>query len=164
MLRALRGAVERARDAGRRARDEVIAFDDEVDARYHRIEKVVEELLARQTPGRDRPAARARDPAHLDLHLERIGDHCVTIAKLTKLAAEPARRTATLVEGFREMGERGEEMIRDRARLASRSATSSAPASLVELDELIDRDEPPRRRHGARDRRAAGASRSGGCG
>ena len=46
MLRALRGAVDALETQDVELCDEVIAFDDEIDDRYHRIEKLVEELLA----------------------------------------------------------------------------------------------------------------------
>ena len=74
---------------------------------------------------------------HDSIHLERIGDQCVTIAKLTKLAADLELRH-DLVEGLTEMGERAEEMVR--VALDSLSARDIERArGLVELDELIDR-------------------------
>jgi phosphate transport system protein len=74
---------------------------------------------------------------HINLHLERMGDYCVTIAKLTKLAHGLASDRA-LVEGIDEMGSRAEEMIR--VALDSFSDRDLAGAErLVELDELIDR-------------------------
>src|SRR5262249_46191601 len=90
----------------------------------------VEELLAQQAPvASDLRLVLAI--LHDSIHLERIGDQCVTIAKLTKLAAELEPRH-DLVEGLTEMGERAEEMVR--------IALDSFPAQgLVELDELIDR-------------------------
>ncbi len=72
--------------------DEVIAFDDEVDERYLAIEQGLESLLARQTPvAVDLRLVLAI--LHNNLHLERMADYCVTIAKLTKLV-EGSRRTA----------------------------------------------------------------------
>ena len=111
-------------------------FDDEIDSRYHRIEKSVEELLAQQSPvATDLRLVLAI--LHDSIHLERIGDQCVTIAKLTKLAAELEPRH-DLVEGLTEMGERAEEMVR--IALDSFSARDVVRArGLVELDELIDR-------------------------
>ena len=48
---------------------------------------------------------------HVNLHLERMGDYCVTVAKLTKLTrASPASTTA--IEALEEMGDRCEEMTR----------------------------------------------------
>jgi len=74
---------------------------------------------------------------HNSIHLERIGDQCVTVAKLTKLAAELEPRN-DVVEGLTEMGERAAEMVR--ISLDSFSARDVERArGLVELDELIDR-------------------------
>lgn len=136
VLRALRGAISALETQDTELCDEVIAFDDEIDARYHRIEKMVEELLAQQSPvATDLRLVLAI--LHDSIHLERIGDQCVTIAKLTKLASELEPRH-DLVEGLTEMGERAEEMVR--IALDSLSARDVERAlSLVELDELIDR-------------------------
>ena len=74
---------------------------------------------------------------HDNLHLERMGDLCVTIAKLTKLSKD-LPPDDFLLEGFKEMGERAEQMIR----VAMRSLEERdriAAESLLELDELIDR-------------------------
>jgi phosphate transport system protein len=134
--RAIRGAVDALRTQDVELCDEVVAFDDEIDTRYHRIEKSVEELLAQQSPvATDLRLVLAI--LHDSIHLERIGDQCVTIAKLTKLAAELEPRH-DLVEGLKEMGERAEEMVR--IALDSFSARDVERAKgLVELDELIDR-------------------------
>ena len=71
--------------------DEVIAFDDEVDDRYLAIEKQVELVLARQTPvAGDLRLVLAL--LHSTLHIERIGDQCVTIAKLTKLSSHSSTK------------------------------------------------------------------------
>jgi len=136
VLRALRGAVNVLYSQDTELCDEVVAFDDEIDSRYHRIEKSVEELLAQQSPvATDLRLVLAI--LHDSIHLERIGDQCVTIAKLTKLASELEPRH-DLVEGLTEMGERAEEMVK--VALDSFSARDVARArELVELDELIDR-------------------------
>ncbi len=75
---------------------------------------------------------------HDSIHLERIGDQCVTIAKLTKLAAELEPRH-DLVEGLTEMGERAEEMVRIALDSFCRPRRRRRARRLVELDELIDR-------------------------
>ena len=136
VLRALRGAIDVLRSQDTELCDEVVTFDDEIDARYHRIEKAVEELLAQQSPvATDLRLVLA--VLHDSIHLERIGDQCVTIAKLTKLASELEPRH-DLVEGLKEMGERAEEMVR--TALDSFAARDVERArGLVELDELIDR-------------------------
>ena len=132
-LRACVGALE-AQDV--ELADEVIAFDDEIDRSYSAIQEGVHTLLARQTPvAGDLRLVLAM--LHINLHLERMGDYCVTIAKLTKLAHGLASDRA-LVEGIDEMGSRGEEMIR--VALDSFAERDLAGAErLVELDELIDR-------------------------
>ena len=136
VLRSVRGAVNALERQDVELCDEVVAFDDEIDDRYHRIEKSIEELLALQAP----VAADLRlvlAVLHISTDLERIGDQAVTIAKLTKLAAglEPRH---DLAEGLREMGDRAEEMVR--AALDAFVARDVARArSLVDLDELIDR-------------------------
>jgi phosphate transport system protein len=136
VLRALRGAINALEQRDEELADEVIAFDDDVDQHYVRIEEGIQLLLARQTPvASDLRLVLAI--LHINLHLERMADYCVTIAKLTKLvpAVDPGPR---FVEGFEEMGSRCEEMIR--VALDSFGDRNLAGAeSLVDLDELIDR-------------------------
>jgi len=136
VLRSLRGAMNALEQQDVELADEVIAFDDEVDRRYLAIEEGIQSLLARQTP----VASDLRlvlGMIHVNLHLERMADYCVTIAKLTKLVSEadPDRR---LVEGFEEMGSRAEEMIRVALDAFDRRDAVAAE-TLVDLDELIDR-------------------------
>jgi len=136
VLRALRGAINALETQDAELCDEVIAFDDEIDTRYHRIEKSIEELLALQKPvATDLRLVLA--VLHDSMHLERIGDQCVTIAKLTKLASE-LETSSDLVEGLREMGDRAEEMVRIALDSFAARDVESAHA-LTELDELIDR-------------------------
>ena len=136
VLRALRGAVDVLSSQDVELCDEVVVFDDEVDARYHGIETSIGLLLAQQSPvAKDLRLVLAI--LHDSIHLERIGDQCVTIAKLTKLAAELEPRH-DLVEGLTEMGERAEEMVKVALdSFATRDVERAR--SLVELDELIDR-------------------------
>ncbi|MGH3030375.1 MAG: phosphate signaling complex protein PhoU [Gaiellaceae bacterium] len=136
VLRALRGALKALVQQEGELADEVIAFDDEIDAHYLAIEEGIQSLLARQTPvAVDLRLVLA--VLHMNLHLERMADYCVTVAKLTKLV-QGASPDPTLLEAFEEMGARAEEMIR--VALDSFAARDMAAAeSLVELDELIDR-------------------------
>jgi phosphate transport system protein len=109
VLRALRGALNAVEERDSELADEVIQFDVEVDRLYVEIEQGIQSLLARQTPvASDLRLVLAM--LHINLHLERMADYCVTIAKLTQLAPEvdPDPR---LLEGFEEMGSRAEEMI-----------------------------------------------------
>jgi len=136
VLRSLRGTLNALAQQDAELADEVIAFDDEIDALYLSIEAGIQSLLARQTPvAVDLRLVLAI--LHNNLHLERMADYCVTIAKLTKLVQE-AEAAETLIEGFEEMGSRAEEMIRVALdSFADRNLDRAE--SLVDLDELIDR-------------------------
>jgi phosphate transport system protein len=136
VLRALRGALNALGQQEGELADEVIAFDDEIDREYLAIEEGIQSFLARQTPvAIDLRLVLA--VLHINLHLERMADYCVTVAKLTKLV-QSASPDPTLLEAFEEMGARAEEMIR--VALDSFAARDiEAAESLVELDELIDR-------------------------
>jgi phosphate transport system protein len=116
--------------------EEVISFDDDVDRSYFAIQAGIESLLARQTPvATDLRLVLAM--MHINLHLERMADYCVTVAKLTKLASSsPAE--PRIVAALAEMGVRAEEMTRVALRSFEHRDLVRAEA-LVDLDELIDR-------------------------
>jgi phosphate transport system protein len=133
--RSLRGSLNALGQQDEELADEVIAFDDEVDRCYFGIETNIQSLLARQAPA-------AQDLRlvlailHDNLHLERMADYCVTVAKLTKLVHD-APQDATLTEALEDMGTRAEEMIQAALdSFASRDVESAE--SLVDMDELID--------------------------
>ena len=136
VLRVLRGALNALEQRDVELADEVIAFDDDVDRLYLQIETGIQTLLARQTPvATDLRLVLAM--LHINLHLERMADYAVTIAKLTKLVAD-VESDPPLLQSLQEMGERAEEMIR--VALDSFADRDLARAeTLVELDELIDR-------------------------
>jgi phosphate transport system protein len=136
VLRAVRGAVNALAAQDVELCEEVIAFDDEIDSRYRRLTQSIERLLALQTP----VAADLRlvlAVLHSSIHLERIGDQCVTIAKLTKISAE-LEQSPALVEGLRDMGDRVEEMVKIALDTFS-SRDLDRARTLAELDELVDR-------------------------
>jgi phosphate transport system protein len=136
VLRALRGALNALAQQDVELADEVIAYDDEVDQTYFNIEEGIQSLLARQTPvAVDLRLVLA--VLHINLHLERMADYCVTVAKLTKLVHDVDPDT-TLLEAFEEMGSRAEEMVRVGLDSFSERDLEQSE-SLVELDELIDR-------------------------
>ena len=115
--------------------DQVIERDEEVDRIYVEVEQGIEALLARQTPvAIDLRTVLAM--LHVNVHLERMADYCVTIAKLTKLTEELESDEA-LVAGFSEMAEQAARMI-DIAIGAFVRRDVSQAESLVELDETID--------------------------
>jgi phosphate transport system protein len=137
VLRALRGSLNALGRADEELADEVIRFDDEVDRRYAAIEEGVQSLLARQTP----VAADLRlvlAVLRVNLHLERIADYCVTVAKLTKLMGGLQVDGEEIGRSVEEMGQRAEQMIRVALdAFADRDADKAE--SLAGLDELIDR-------------------------
>ncbi len=136
VVSAVRGALRALEERDVELADEVIAFDDEIDGFFLRIEALIQSLLALQTPvARDLRLLLAI--IHINLLLERSADSCVTIAKLSKLVSDVEPDPA-LVDVLTDMGERAEEMLR--VALDSFSKRDLAGAeSLVELDDLIDR-------------------------
>jgi phosphate transport system protein len=136
VVRSVQAATRALVDNDLELADEVIAFDDDVDARYIEIERGIESLLARQTPvAGDLRLVLAM--LHVNLHLERMADYCVTVAKLTKLAAD-GTSDPRIVANLAEMGVRAEEMTRVALRSFEHRDIVRSEA-LVELDELIDR-------------------------
>jgi phosphate transport system protein len=136
VLRVLRGALNALAQRDVELADDVIAFDDDVDRAYLQIEQGIEHLLALQTPvAVDLRLVLAM--LHVNLHLERMADYSVTVAKLTKLVAD-VEPDPLLLQSLQEMGERAEEMIRVALDAFANRDLESAE-SLVELDELIDR-------------------------
>ncbi|HEX2428679.1 MAG TPA: phosphate signaling complex protein PhoU [Gaiellaceae bacterium] len=134
--RAIRGAVDALRTQDVELCDEVIAFDDEIDDRYMAIENHIQLVLARQTPvATDLRLVLAL--LHSTIHVERIGDQCVTIAKLTKLSSHLDTKRA-VIESLVDMGERCVEMARVAFDAFAARDIDRAHA-IHELDELVDR-------------------------
>jgi len=135
-LRSLRFALAAVRGDDIEAADRVIAFDDEVDEVYREIDQGVQAALSHQPTTVDRVRL-ALCILRASVHLERIADYSVTIAKLAKLSAGLSGDEDVLTN-LDEMGERAQEMIR--AALDSFARRDLAGAeSLVHLDEVIDR-------------------------
>jgi len=137
VLRALRSSLNALARGDEELADEVIRFDDEVDRRYMAIEEGVQSLLARQTP----VAADLRfvlAVLRVNLHLERMADYCVTVAKLTKLMGGLHVSDDGILNSLEDMGQRCEQMIRV-ALDAFADRDLEKARSLQELDELIDR-------------------------
>jgi phosphate transport system protein len=136
VLRSLRAALNALAQHDVELADEVISFDDEIDTSYSNVQRGIESLLARQTPvAVDLRLVLAM--LHINLHLERMGDYCVTIAKLIKLT-DGLPEKPPLIDGLGEMGDRCEEMIRV-ALDSFAERDLDAATSLVDRDELIDR-------------------------
>ncbi len=137
VLRALRSALNALARGDTELADEVIRFDDEIDRRYVAIEEGVQSLLARQTPvAVDLRLVLA--VLRVNLHLERMADYCVTVAKLTKLMGDLDVNDESIAHSIEDMGQRAEQMIRVALdAFAERDAAKAQ--TLVDLDELIDR-------------------------
>jgi phosphate transport system protein len=137
VLRMLRSALNALARGDDELADEVIGFDDEIDSRYVTIEEGVQSLLARQTPvAVDLRLVLA--VLRVNLHLERMADYCVTVAKLTKLMGKLDVSGESILNSLEDMGQRAEQMIRV-ALDAFADRDLEKAKSLQELDELIDR-------------------------
>jgi len=137
VLRALRSALNALGRGDDELADEVIGFDDEIDRRYLAIETGVQSLLARQTPvAIDLRLVLA--VLRVNLHLERMADYCVTVAKLTKLMGGLGVSDERILGSLEDMGRRAEQMIRVALDAFAERDVEKAK-SLNELDDLIDR-------------------------
>jgi phosphate transport system protein len=135
VLRSLRGALNALAQTDFELADEVIAFDDDVDNAYIAIENGVESLLARQTPVAG-DLRRVLAVFRVNMHLERMADYAVTVAKLTKLA-EGLPAEQKLLDAIEEMGARVEDMIRV-AMVSFQQRDVEQARLLSDLDEAVD--------------------------
>ncbi|HVL90424.1 MAG TPA: phosphate signaling complex protein PhoU [Actinomycetota bacterium] len=116
--------------------DQVIDEDDEVDRLYMSIEKGTLELLALQTPvASDLRLLSAM--IHINLHLERIGDMAVNIAKAVKLTDELPTR-ASILDSIGEMATIAERMV-SAALTAFQNRDQALAMQLPQMDDPIDR-------------------------
>jgi phosphate transport system protein len=114
----------------------LIAGDDIIDERYVEVENRWLELLALQTP----VAGDLRlisSILHINLHLERIGDMAVNIAKLIA-ATRKLPTNKTIVSHLLEMGDVVRRMVRTAMESFARRDLDLA-LSLPSLDEPVDR-------------------------
>jgi phosphate transport system protein len=136
VLGAIRGAMTALARRDDDLASEVIAFDDQIDELFQRIERSIQSMLALQGPvARDLRLLLAM--LHINLLLERSADGCVTVAKLSRLVADTSP-DAALIDTLVEMGERAEEMLRV-ALTALADRDLAGAESRVELDVAIDR-------------------------
>jgi phosphate transport system protein len=133
-------SVGRAVEAlARNDRDDVeavIAGDDEIDTRYLSVEQRIVELLALQTP----VASDLRlitSMLHVNLHLERIGDMAVNIAKTTRSIMDLPSSGAILAH-IQEMSDVVRPMIRT-AMEAFRTRDLDLCLRLPAMDDPVDR-------------------------
>ena len=112
VLRALRSSLNALARGDEELADEVISFDDEVDRALHARSRRASSRCSR---------ARRRSPSTcgscsrccaINLHLERMADYCVTVAKLTKLMGGLNVTDDAISRSIEDMGQRAEQMIR----------------------------------------------------
>jgi phosphate transport system protein len=134
--RAVSRGVEALVAADPALADEVIASDDEIDDKYISIEQRCLQLLALQTP----VAGDLRLLSvilHSNLHLERIGDQAVNVAKMYR-SVDGLPTSATILSHIREMGDVVGPMIRT-AMEAFAKRDLNLCLRLPEMDDPVDR-------------------------
>jgi phosphate transport system protein len=119
-----------------RLADHVIENDDDLDGRYIRVERTTLELLALQTP----VAVDLRLISvilHTNLHLERVGDMAVNVAKIVKVVHGLPRNDSILTT-LAEMGTIARQMLRAAMESFARRDLHLAQ-QLPEMDDPVDR-------------------------
>jgi phosphate transport system protein len=116
--------------------DQVISGDDEVDRLYLDVERRILGLFALQTPvASDLRLLTAL--LHINLHLERIADQAVNIAKITKLA-DGLPTNPTVLQHLEEMGALALRMVGAAMHALARRDLELAQR-LPGMDDPIDR-------------------------
>jgi phosphate transport system protein len=134
--RALHESMEALNSRDPEVADAVIAGDDEIDDRYLSVERRWLELLALQTPvASDLRLVSAI--LHINMHLERIGDMAVNIAKIAKLTRQ-LPTNSTILSHLQEMADVVRPMIRTALDAFVRRDIKLA-SSLPEMDDPVDR-------------------------
>ena len=130
--RAVEAVIEHDDDAATK----VVAGDDEIDRIYLELDSRLLSLLALQAP----VAADLRLVSvimHSSLHLERIGDQAVNVAKVYQVSADLPRSVA-IVQQIGEMGHIVVEMVRV-AMDALRRRDLELCMRLPQMDDPVDR-------------------------
>src|SRR5512132_116508 len=115
--------------------DQVVRGDDEVDALYLDVERRILHLFALQTPvATDLRLLTAL--LHINLHLERVGDQAVNIAKIAKLV-DGLPQIPEVLRDLEEMGKLALGMVGTAMDALARRDVDLAE-TLPELDDPID--------------------------
>jgi len=134
--RMLANAMESLADSDLIAAQKVIDSDDDLDNRYMMVERRTLELLALQTP----VAVDLRLISailHTNVHLERVGDMAVNIAKIVRVVhGLPVNQT--ILSHLAEMGHIAREMLRASMDALARRDIALA-TKLPEMDDPVDR-------------------------
>ena len=114
----------------------VIDNDDRIDGRYLYVHRGLLSLLARQAP----VASDLRLVAavlHVILHVERIGDQCVNIAKLVEPMGEPPAGAGEILAKIEAAGSQARDQIRQ-AGVAFKQRNINLAENLVSQDDVIN--------------------------
>jgi phosphate transport system protein len=129
-------AVEAVLEHDDDAAEAVVVGDDEIDAIYLELDHEMLALLALQAP----VAADLRLISvimHSSLHLERIGDQAVNVAKVYRVSSN-LPRNATIIQQIGEMGDIVVDMVRV-AMDALRRRDLELCTRLPKMDDPVDR-------------------------
>lgn len=136
-VHALNQAIEAVLHADTELATMVIDGDDRIDGRYLDVHQGVLALLARQSPmARDLRLVAAL--LHTIVHIERIGDLCVNIAKLVPLMGAGPSEKNEVMSKIEAAGTQACDQIRQ-AQRAFADRNLELAEDLVHQDDLIDR-------------------------
>lgn len=134
--RAIGNALQGLATGDERVADQVILDDDPLDDLYLDVERRVLDLLARQTPvASDLRLVSAI--LHINLHLERVGDMAVNIAKITNVT-RTLPRSDSILSALAEMGDVVRPMLRASMEAFARRDLELA-RRLPSMDDPVDR-------------------------
>lgn len=132
----LQSVMKAVDDRDSEAAQRVILMDDRVDAAYLDTQAQILNLLALQAPvAGDLRLVSAI--LHANVHVERMGDLCVNIAKFV-MNEHSYPTDAPMVTRIREMGDRAAEML-DLALSAFSQRSVALAEQLPQQDEFLDR-------------------------
>ena len=133
---ALGQAVEAALQRDSELAVMVIEGDDRIDGRYLDVHQGILSLLARQSP----VASDLRLVAallHTIMHIERVGDLAVNIAKLVPLMGEPPAGAAEIMAKVEAAGNQARDQLKQ-AQIAFEQRNVNLAENLVSQDDVID--------------------------
>jgi phosphate transport system protein len=114
----------------------VIQGDDRIDGRYLDVHQGILSLLARQSP----VATDLRLVAallHTIMHIERVGDLAVNIAKLVPLMGEPPNGAGEIMAKLEAAGNQARDQLKQ-SQIAFEQRNVNLAENLVSQDDVID--------------------------
>ena len=133
---ALGQAIEAALNRDSELAVMVIEGDDRIDGRYLDVHQGILSLLARQSP----VASDLRLVAallHTIMHIERVGDLAVNIAKLVPLMGEPPAGAGEIMAKVEVAGNQARDQLKQ-AQIAFEQRNIDLAENLVNQDDVID--------------------------